>query len=144
MLKKTCPYCGGPSFAEAKLPVSNSLSAVEYNLDDLGALVENQSLSLLLALVELLPYKMFACRKCHNEFRMENQTGKELIRSMLANMKPVIPIAPPKRSKPRPIPLPSAIPDRKPPVLNKPEQKGDWEPESLDSLFDYSTDTAKK
>jgi hypothetical protein len=142
MLRKTCPYCGGPSYAEAKLPVASNLAAVEYNLDDLGALVENQSLSMLLALVELLPYKTFVCRKCHNEFRMESRTGKELVRSMLANMKPVIPEVRPGRTKAKPAPPP--VTAKKVSIPEQPVKKEEWEAESLDALFDYSVDTAKK
>ncbi|HEX8979601.1 MAG TPA: hypothetical protein VF811_07820 [Parasulfuritortus sp.] len=148
MLRKTCPFCGGPSYAEAKLPVAANLPNVEYNLDDLGALIENQSLSLLLALVELLPYKTFACRKCQREFQMESRSTRELVRTMLADMKPVIPNPPrpkPKRASP-------AHPKTKPPESAptgatkpaKPGQKDDWEAESLDTLFDYSTDPAQK
>jgi len=144
LLRKTCPMCGGPSYTEAKLPISSSVAVVEYNLDDLGALVEKQSLSLLLALVELLPYKTFTCRKCRGEFRMENQAAKDMVRAMLATMKPVIPEVAPKRAAPaRPTPRPALTPAMAAPT--KPEQKkGDWEVESLDSLFDYSVEPAKK
>jgi hypothetical protein len=144
LLRKTCPLCGGPSYAEAKLPISSSVPVVEYNLDDLGALVEKQSLSLLLALVELLPYKTFVCRKCRGEFRMENQAAKEMARAMLATMKPVIPEAKPKRASPaRPAARPTSAPTMT--TAEKPEQKkGDWEAESLDSLFDYSVEPTKK
>jgi hypothetical protein len=144
MLRKTCPFCGGPSFAEAKLPVASNLPTVEYNLDDLGALVENQSLSMLLALVELLPYKNFVCRKCHGEFRMESRTGKELVRSMLATMKPVIPETRKTRQKPGPAAAPIPAPSHKPLEPPTPAPKEEWEAESLDALFDYSIDAAKK
>ncbi len=145
LLRKTCPFCGGPSFAEAKLPVATSLAAVEFNLDNLGALVESQSISLLLALVELLPYKNFVCRKCHSEFRMESRAGKEMVHSMLATMKPVIPEARPMRPKPRPRPAAKPpAPAIKPPTPETPSQTEEWEAESLDTLFDYSVDATKK
>lgn len=149
MLRKTCPFCGGPSYAEAKLPVAANLQNVEYNLDDLGGLVENQSLSLLLALVELLPYKTFACRKCKREFQMESRTTRNLVRTMLADMRPVVANAAkpkPKRSTsshhPKPKPAEPATASATKPA--EPGQKEDWEAESLDSLFDYSTDTGQE
>jgi hypothetical protein len=143
LLRKTCPICGGPSYAEAKLPIPANMPAVEYNLDDLGALVEKQSLSLLLGLVELLPYKTFTCRKCGGEFKMQSRTTRELVRTMLANMKPVVPAAKPKRaSATQPKNVPHHV--KAPAAGQTAERSGDWEAESLDALFDYKVEPTKK
>lgn len=145
LLSKTCPYCGARSVAEAKLPIPANLPSVEYNLDRLDKLVETQSLGLLLALVELLPYKIFVCRKCSGEFRMESASTKEMAKSMLASMRPIIPEKKPKKAqppKPRPRPLQPKEPAAAP---SGPTAKTEWsEPESLDELFDYSVDDNQK
>lgn len=155
LLSKTCPYCGARSIAEAKLPVPANMPAVEYNLDNVAQLVDNLSLSLLLALVELLPYKTFSCRKCQGEFRMESKVTKDLVGGVLTSMRPVIPQESTKktaRPKPRPaapamppqagVPPPAGTPPR--PAPSKPLVNKDWqEPESLDALFDYSVDPNK-
>lgn len=134
ILSKTCPFCGARSKAEAKIPVPANLPAAEINLDDLGALVEKQSLSQLLALVELLPYKTFSCVKCGSEFRLESRSARDLVGAMLGSMQP----APPRKA-------PSAAPhrkpaDRPPPAPARPASAtppgNDWEAESLDALFD--------
>lgn len=137
VLSKTCPYCGARSKAEAQMPVPAQAPKVEYNLDDLGALVQKQSLSELLALVELLPYKTFACTKCGAEFRLESNSAKDLVGAMLTSMQPVKPNSPAARPRPKAAP--------RPPEPAKPEPAApagqDWgEAESLDALFDYSTD----
>jgi hypothetical protein len=140
LLSKTCPYCGGRSVAEAKLPVPANLPMIEYNLDHLDRLVETQSLGLLLALVELLPYKNFSCRKCQGEFRLESASTKELAHAMLASLRPVLPeIKPSKKAPAKPVPRTQPEPSPAPAV------EKEWsEAESLDSLFDYSIDANKK
>lgn len=145
LLRKTCPFCGGGSYAEAKLPVPANLPAVEYNLDELATLVEKESIGLLLALVELLPYKNFTCRKCQREFMLESRSAKELARAMLASMKPVIQNVEPRPSVARPV-RPTLAPVSTKPALAPatPEQKDDWEAESLDALFDYSAGVDRK
>jgi DNA-directed RNA polymerase subunit RPC12/RpoP len=141
LLSKTCPYCGARSRAEAKLPIPANSPAIEMNLDHLAALVEKQSLSMLLALVELLPYKTFACAKCGAEFRLESRSGKELVGAMLGSMQPALPHpasavgANFKPGRPRPAKVAPVAP---------PEHGKDWESESLDALFDYSTDAKPK
>lgn len=139
VLSKTCPYCGARSKAEAKLPVPANMPAVEFNLDNLGALIQKQSLSLLLALVELLPYKTFACRKCGHEFRLESRTARELVGAMLGSMQPAPAIKPPA-------PAPRArLPARKPAKPASPAGHGkDWEAESLDAMLDYPVDHKPK
>ena len=142
LLSKTCPYCGARSIAEAKLPTPTNITAsVEYNLDNLGALVEAQSLNALLALVELLPYKTFVCRKCQGEFRLESTSTKELVHAMLTSLQPVIPARKPTQP---PLPRRRSAPPPKPrtePVKSPPATGDGWdEPESLDQLFDYSID----
>lgn len=157
LLTKTCPYCGGRSHAEAKLPVPANIPGMEFNLDNLAVLVEKQSLSLLLALVELLPYKTFVCRKCHGEFRMHSGSTKEMVHAMLSSMRPITQqTAKPKRAavpRPRPGIPPAHAPHvhahAKPkpepePAADKKEQKDEWEAESLDALFDYSVDSNRK
>jgi len=139
LLRKTCPFCGGGSYAQAKLPIPANLPEVEYNLDELATLVEKESIGLLLALVELLPYKNFTCRKCRREFMLESRAAKELALAMLASMKPVIQSAEPRRSVARPVKptiAPPSLPTK--PLLKPatPEPKYDWEAESLDALFD--------
>jgi hypothetical protein len=135
VLSKTCPFCGARSKAEAQMPSPANAPAVEFNLDNLAALVQKQSLSQLLALVELLPYKTFACVKCGSEFRLESRSTKELVGSMLSCMQPVIPKTP-TRPRPRSAPKPPAVsPQTGVPLAGK-----EWESESLDALFDYSVD----
>ena len=160
ILSKTCPYCGARSKSEARMPVPANLPAVEFNLDDLGALVRKQSLSQLLALVELLPYKTFACVKCGSEFRLESHSAKDLVGAMLSSLQPVLPQTPVVRAPPRVAPRPLAPPQpafepkvppppqapvprqrAAPPAPQAPAQSDDdWEAESLDNLFDYSVD----
>ncbi|MFA5083452.1 MAG: hypothetical protein WC474_12955 [Hydrogenophilaceae bacterium] len=134
ILSKTCPYCGARSKAEAKIPAPANLPAAEINLDDLGALVEKQSLSQLLALVELLPYKTFACVKCGSEFRLESRSARDLVGAMLGSMQPAPPrkapaAAPRSRTSAKPLPPPA-----QPSAGAAPGN--DWEAESLDALLD--------
>jgi hypothetical protein len=137
VLSKTCPFCGARSKAEAKMPASANMPAVEFNLDDLGTLVQQQSLSQLLALVELLPYKTFSCRKCGSEFRLESRSAKELVGALLGSLQPVLPPKPVTKPVTKP-----AFPGRSAPVdpPAPPVHHKDWESESLDALFDYSVD----
>ncbi len=145
LLRKACPFCGGGSYAEAKLPVPANLPAVEYNLDELATLVEKESIGLLLALVELLPYKNFICRKCQREFMLESRSAKELARAMLSSMKPVIQNVEPRPSMARPVkPTPAPVSTKPAPTPAGPVQKDDWEAESLDALFDYSAEADRK
>lgn len=133
VLSKTCPYCGARSQAEAKLPVPANMPAVEYDLDNLGALVQRQSLSLLLALVELLPYKTFACVKCGSEFRLQSRAAKELVGAMLKSMQPA-PVVPGLRAR---------VPSRPAPQPTQAGRSGmgkDWEAESLDAMLGYLSD----
>lgn len=142
-LSKSCPVCGGRGHAEAKLPVPSSTKLVEFDLDRLAALVEGQSLSLLLALVELLPYKLFSCAKCGTEFKLESHAAKDLVRAMLDSMQPVLPTAKTAgtrsvRRPPEPVaPAPANVVAK----ANPPKQD-EWEVESLDTLFDYNIEKA--
>jgi hypothetical protein len=138
LLSKTCPACGARSKAEAKMPVSANLPGVEFNLDHLGQLVQKLSLSELLALIELLPYKNFVCTKCQAEFRMESRTAKELAGAMLTSMLPVRAQAPGNAKPPAATPKPG-LPKTTPAETGKPGGQ-EWEVESLDSLFNYSID----
>ena len=89
LLSRRCPVCGGCSNAEGKLPLSQGIRTLELNLDEPAMLVETLSMHLLLALVELLPYKQFACQRCGHEFRMASQTSRELLYGLLTSMQPV-------------------------------------------------------
>lgn len=152
-LRKHCPKCGGAARAEAKLPGSPGPRPTEFDLDDLSALADKHSLGLLLAVVELLPYKQFSCGSCGQEFRLANDTAKEMVIGMLAAMRPVSEPAA-KTAKRRsgarqavvtraatpPLPLPAvALPPAAPIAAHAPgaeaplqdSLKDDWEPESL-------------
>ena len=120
LLSRRCPVCGGRSRAEGKIPLSQGMRTMELNLDEPAHLVETLSLHLLLALVELLPYKQFACQRCGHEFRMASQTSRELLYSMLTSMQPVA--APPPPSA-QPINVVPAIPKRRsaPVVMTLPD-----------------------
>lgn len=163
-LFKCCPACGGRARAEAKLPHAHAQRPEQFNLDDLGALVEHQTLSFLLALVELLPYKNFTCRKCGHEFQLQNRAAKDLVHSMLAAMQPVAAaVSPAQKARSRHtvrLPLPEAMPveaavPRPPqpaaPAQSRPVAKtpgvmpppqveetpsSDWEPYHLDGDMD--------
>lgn len=145
LLSKTCLACGGRGRTEAKLPIPSNAPAAELDLDDLAALVERQSLSLLLALVELLPYKVFTCTTCHAEFKLDNPAARELVGAMLHGMRPVKqPLKPRRTTRPaRPpaaaSPAPPEAPAERPGDVT-PQHPADWEAESLDTLFDYGVD----
>ncbi len=144
-LTKICPSCGGLGHSEAKLPMSANRAPPVFNLDDMDGLVSSQGLSLLLALVELLPYKLFTCGRCQTEFKMESQSTKELVQAMLMSMRPVVPAAKPARrsttasSRARTAASASAEPARKRPQAPPAPSaaQAPWEAESLDALFDY-------
>lgn len=107
LLFRHCPVCGGRCAAEGQLPLSQGMRAMELNLDEPARLVETLSLHLLLALIELLPYKQFVCRRCGHEFRLASQTTREMLYGMLTSMRPVT--APPPPST-RPVNSPVAGP----------------------------------
>ncbi|TCJ17202.1 hypothetical protein EZJ19_04420 [Parasulfuritortus cantonensis] len=135
LLSKTCPYCGARAKAEARLPVPAHAPAPEFNLDNLAGLVRNQSLSQLLALVELLPYKTFTCAKCGAEFRLESHSVKDLVGNMLGSMQP----APPRK----PVSVGSHAPKRTRKAAATPAAAPgpDWEAESLDAVVHAPADT---
>jgi hypothetical protein len=169
-LYKYCPACGGRARAEAKLPLAHAQRPEEYNLDDLGTLVERQTIGFLLALVELLPYKVFTCRKCGHEFQLQNRAAKDLVYSMLAAMQPVAAALSPAQAARRRqtvrLPPPGAMPapvtrakpvrpaastrPKRPPAPQvpvppvQPTHPPDWEPYHLDNdmddIFDQFTE----
>lgn len=160
-LVKRCPACGGRAYAEAKLPLNSSLQPLDFNLDDIAGLVERQSLGLLLALIELLPYKNFECTACRYEFRLENRTAKTMVRAMLDGLQPVAPDAPAPRRRSTPLPVTPDHPDRpaaptpaprpRPaapripaPSIPPPTPAPEWEPyhleSDMDTLFDQFKD----
>ncbi len=147
-LTRTCPQCGGLGHSEAKLPMSANRKTPVFNLDDMAGLVGGQGLSLLLALIELLPYKLFTCSRCQAEFKMASQSTKELVQAILMSMRPVIPdTKPARRAAPiprqaRPADTMAEAPKPRPrkPSETQPDRQtnqASWEAESLDSLFDY-------
>lgn len=139
-LGKICPVCGSTAYAEAKLPTPASTPAVKFDLDHPATLVEGQSLSLLLALVELLPYKLFYCARCGAEFKLESPVSRGLVRAMLDSMSPVLPAGRPAATAPtRPRPAPSAT--RATPAQAAPASD-EWEVESLDTLLAGGTGAA--
>lgn len=141
-LTKTCPVCGGRGAAEAKLAMSAHRKAPEFDLDDMAGLVEAHSLSLLLALVELLPYKQFACGRCDAEFKLESNATKPLVQAMLVSMQPVVPSGKPANAVGRSsakagVSTPAAQPRPEGEPGGRPRQKEWEEAESLDRLLDH-------
>lgn len=137
-LRRHCPICGGEGRAEAKLPGLGGTRPPVFDLDDLERLAARHSLGILLALVELLPYKQFTCARCGHSFRLANDAAKELVIDMIAAMQPVssadlragrrpasvLPLHRSRRAQATRQPAPT-------PQLGTPAQ-ADWEPEGLD------------
>jgi hypothetical protein len=133
-LYKCCPACGGRARAEAKLPLAHANKPETFNLDDLAHIVETQTIGFLLALVELLPYKIFICQKCGHEFQMQSRAAKELVHSMLVAMQPVAAATSPmQRTRKRtvlPLPRPESLPGAEaipapiPAVVSRPAPAG--------------------
>ncbi|MCS6786275.1 MAG: hypothetical protein NZ524_04450 [Thiobacillaceae bacterium] len=143
-LHKVCPRCGGRAQAEGKLLGGPGPWPPVYDLDDLPNLAQRLSLSSLLALIELVPYKQFDCLHCGHVFRLENGAAKDMALGMLAALRPVASTAPlPPRST-RPVyasisaPLPTASSDLSAiaPMSTDPQRAqlgpDEWEPEGLD------------
>lgn len=112
-----------------------------FDLDDLGRLAARHSLGMLLALVELLPYKQFECPRCGYSFRLSNETAKDMAVAMLAALRPVASerlrptprtrlAVTPARPAPRRLSAPPA--GTHVPVGRPTGETGDWEPEGLD------------
>lgn len=112
-----------------------------FDLDDLGRLAARHSLGMLLALVELLPYKQFECQHCGYSFRLTNATAKDMVVAMLAALQPVAserlrpspgkrPVVPPARSMPKRLSAPGSSAGV--PGGLQTTQGNDWEPEALD------------
>jgi len=96
---------------------------------------------MLLALVELLPYKQFECPRCGYNFRLTNETAKDMVVAMLAALRPIASerLCPPPKSRlgvtpARPAPKRLSGPKAGTPVPlgSQTLQAGDWEPEGLD------------
>jgi hypothetical protein len=114
LLSRRCPVCGGRSGAEGKLPLSQGMRTMELNLDEPARLIETLSLHLLLALVELIPYKQFACQRCGHEFRLASQTSREMLYAMLVSMQPVAPPSAPAKTPVNAPPAPARQVAQKP------------------------------
>lgn len=140
-LRRHCPRCGGMARAEGKIAGFPGPRPPVFDLDDLGRLAARHSLGMLLALVELLPYKQFECTRCGYSFRLTNATAKDMAVSMLAALEPVASerlrppprkrlTVPPARPMPKRLSGPAAgahVPHGSPPAA-----AADWEPEALD------------
>lgn len=140
-LHRHCPRCGGLARAEGKMPGFPGPRPPVFDLDDLGRLAARHSLGMLLALVELLPYKQFECPRCGYTFRLTNATAKDMVLSMLAALEPVAS----ERLRPSPRPRMGTMP-RRPSAMRlsgpgsgagvpgglQTTPAGDWEPEALD------------
>jgi len=139
-LRRHCPRCGSMTRAEAKMPGFPGPRPPVFDLDDLGRLSARHSLGMLLALVELLPYKQFECTRCGYGFRLTNETAKDMVVAMLAALRPVDGerLRPPPRTRlttppARPVPKPPSVPAAAMPLhQGNLAQTGDWEPEGLD------------
>lgn len=112
-----------------------------FDLDDLERLAQRHSLGMLLALVELLPYKQFECPHCGYGFRLANETAKDMVVAMLAALRPVAGerLHPPPRTRlavtparPAPKRLSAPAATTHVPVGRPTAEAGDWEPEGLD------------
>lgn len=135
-LRKVCPRCGERAHAEGKLPGFPGPRPSVYDLDDLPRLAARHSLGTLLALVELLPYKHFACPRCGYSFRLENTAAKEMVVNMLAALRPVTESRSRlvRRQRTRSAERPKTLTQ-----MSRPPQRtvvasiaNDWEPEGLD------------
>jgi hypothetical protein len=168
LLTRRCPICAGRSEAVGKLPLSQGIRTVELNLDEPARLVKELSLHLLLSLVELLPYKQFACRRCGHEFRLASQSTRAMMYDVLVSMQPVAPALAPKPSEtpmfaPRPRGAPAKVQNVPPPEVVAParakarpkaepeapsrqprETPPDWTPYHLDSDMDALFDQFKE
>ncbi len=128
-LRRHCPRCGSMARAEGKLPGFPGPRPPVFDLDDLGRLAARHSLGMLLALVELLPYKQFECTRCGYSFRLTNETAKDMVVAMLAALKPVAS----ERLRPLPRTRRPLARARTPPLSPaNPAASVDWEPEGLD------------
>lgn len=139
-LRKRCPRCGDAAQAQAKLPGFPGPRANLFDLDDLPHLAARHSLGMLLALVELLPYKQFVCQRCGYAFRLRNEAAKEMVVSMLAALRPVAGKLQRSLAHPAVGAARSRAGDERPsePTLGArhqpvaPAAAADWEPEGLD------------
>lgn len=168
LLTRRCPVCGGRSEAVGKMPLSQGIRTVELNLDEPARLVDTLSLHLVLALVELLPYKQFGCRRCGHEFRLASQSTRSMLYDMLVSMQPIAPASASKSSDDRPLPParsriaapkvvsapPLEVPSKPrakarpkveppPPPPSEKETSPDWTPYHLDSDMDALFDQFK-
>jgi hypothetical protein len=171
LISRRCPACGGRGEAEGKMPLSQGMRTMELNLDEPARLVEMLSMHLLLALVELIPYKQFTCQRCGHEFKLASQTSRDMLYAMLVSMQPIeapVPVAKapvnargpntraPATAKTKSMPAAlthqalappkskarAAPPARKQPVEQVPPP--DWKPYHLDSDMDALFDQFKE
>lgn len=133
ILHKACPACGAEATAEARLPISAGIRPAEIDLDQPGMVGEQLGVGQMLALIEVIPYKLFRCRNCKHEFKLASQVAKSLLIGLLGSMQPVAP-APnkpagkPKHSQKKAPPKPV-----KTTSTGKPSDDG-WEPLSIDPV----------
>ncbi len=132
-LTKYCPRCGGRALAHARLPGLPGPRPLVYDLDDLPRLAARLTLGTLITLVEVLPYKRFACPHCGHGFRLANDHAKDMVVGMLAALRPVDGRAPQPAPTGLPAPSPQGFPQKGTgPAARAAAAPQDWEPEGLD------------
>lgn len=127
ILRKACPACGAESVAEARLPISAGVRPVELNIDQPGVIGEQLGVGQMLALIEVIPYKLFRCRNCKHEFKLASQVAKSLLIGLLGSMQPVA----------HTVKKPSTKTDKKAPAKpgrspRRPSLSDGWEPLAID------------
>lgn len=128
ILRKACPACGAEATAEARLPISAGIRPAEIDIDQPAMVGEQLGVGQMLALIEVIPYKLFRCRNCKHEFKLASQVAKSLLVGLLGSMQPVAPTTSKPAGKPSQK-RPSAKPPK--PRSNQPSDDG-WEPLSID------------
>ncbi len=130
ILRKVCPTCGAEASAEARLPISAGVRPAEIDIDQPAMVGEQLGVGQMLALIEVIPYKLFRCRNCGHEFKLASQVAKSLLVGLLGSMQPVAPA--PKKAPAKTKPAAKKPPSRPAKTTpNKPTDDG-WEPLSID------------
>ena len=127
ILRKACPACGAEALAEARLPISAGVRPAELDIDQPGVIGEQLGVGQMLALIEVIPYKLFRCRNCKHEFKLASQVAKSLLIGLLGSMQPVAHTV--KKSSAKADKKTSPKPARGP---RKPSLADGWEPLAID------------
>lgn len=130
ILRKACPACGAEARAEARLPISAGMRPAEIDIDQPAMVGEQLGVGQMLALIEVIPYKLFRCRNCRHEFKLASQVAKSLLIGLLGSMQPVAPAPKQNASKTKPATKKASSK----PAKTGPGQPSDdgWEPLSID------------